>query len=180
MSEGQQTAPVVQESGSDRAKARRAERDASGELYVDHSIFVGIEACLTRNGKTVAHVVNYADAVEIAAKCASSTSGPVPATNQAGEIALLPCPFCGSAGAVLVPQTSMVECVDCGAIGPGVEGDDGAMLWNTRAARVPIAPQDGPCFLCAGKCRGHDLADPVAWEPEVGSVAALARAKAGA
>jgi len=61
-------------SGGDRARARRAAKDASGELYVDHSIFVGIEACLTRNGKTVAHVVKYADAVEIAAKCANPSS----------------------------------------------------------------------------------------------------------
>ncbi|NII59797.1 Lar family restriction alleviation protein [Sphingomonas aerolata] len=75
----------------------------------------------------------------------------------AGVVALLPCPFCGSADAVLVPQTSMVECIDCGAIGPGVEGDDGAMLWNTRPASPPSS--------------GHGLADPVAWEQEVGSVA---------
>lgn len=36
----------------------------------------------------------------------------------------------------------------------------------------------GSCVLCAGKCRSHGLGDPAAWEPEVGSVAALARAKA--
>lgn len=36
----------------------------------------------------------------------------------------------------------------------------------------------GSCILCTGKCRGHGLADPVAWGAEVGSVAALARAKA--
>lgn len=37
-------------------------------------------------------------------------------------------------------------------------------------AAAPL-PQDSPCILCAGKCRGHGLADPVSWEPEVGSVA---------
>jgi hypothetical protein len=36
------------------------------------------------------------------------------------------------------------------------------------------------CVLCAGKCRGHGLADPVAWEPEVGSVAATHGKKANA
>jgi hypothetical protein len=49
--------------------------------------------------------------------------------------------------------------------------------YDRQDALAPTRP--GSCILCAGKCRGHGLADPVAWEPEVGSVAALARAKAG-
>lgn len=32
---------------------------------------------------------------------------------------------------------------------------------------------DTPCHLCAGKCRGHSLGNPGAWEPEPGSAAAL-------
>lgn len=55
----------------------------------------------------------------------------------------------------------------------------GRLLDGAQHDGFPSSPS-GTCFLCAGKCRGHGLADPVAWEPEVGSVAALARAKAGA
>jgi len=47
-------------------------------------------------------------------------------------VALSPCPFCGSCDVVLIPQTGSVECIDCGAIGPGTLGDDCAALWNTR------------------------------------------------
>lgn len=61
--------PIVPE-GMKRAKERRAARDASGVMYVDGSIYEGMEACLVRFGRTVAHVVKYADAVEIAAAMA--------------------------------------------------------------------------------------------------------------
>lgn len=50
----------------ERARARLAAKDASGEMYVDCSIYEGMVASLQRNGRTVAHVVDYADAVEIA------------------------------------------------------------------------------------------------------------------
>ena len=57
-----------------RVKARRAARDASGVIYVEGSIYEGIEACLVRDGRTVAHVVRYADAVEIADRLAAEQS----------------------------------------------------------------------------------------------------------
>jgi hypothetical protein len=56
---------------------------------------------------------------------------------------------------------------------PGIVNALNEALASNRTA----TSQEGPCILCAGKCRGHGLADPVAWEPEVGSVAAIARAK---
>jgi hypothetical protein len=37
---------------------------------------------------------------------------------------------------------------------------------------APAGEVEGSCFLCAGKCRGHSLGDPKAWEPEPGSEAA--------
>lgn len=68
------------ETGIERVRRRRAERDASGVLYVDSSIYEGMEACLVRNGRAVAHVRRYADAVEIAAMLAT-----VEAASGAGE-----------------------------------------------------------------------------------------------
>ncbi len=74
------TAEARAETGIERVRRRRAERDASGVLYVDSSIYEGMEACLVRNGRTVAHVHRYADAVEIAAGLATAE-----AANGAGE-----------------------------------------------------------------------------------------------
>jgi hypothetical protein len=36
---------------------------------------------------------------------------------------------------------------------------------------VAVQPEQPTCMLCAGKCRGHSLADSKAWEPEPGSQA---------
>ncbi|SEJ16075.1 Restriction alleviation protein Lar [Sphingomonas sp. OV641] len=44
-----------------------------------------------------------------------------------------------------------------------------AMLAATPKA--PDAGEVGPCFLCAGTCRGHSLVDEATWEPEAGSEA---------
>lgn len=49
------------------AKARAAKRAASGDVHIEGSIYEGMAACLTRHGVTIAHVVKYEDAVEIAA-----------------------------------------------------------------------------------------------------------------
>lgn len=66
--------------GIARAKQRREARDASGVVYVDGSIYQGMEACLVRSGRTIAHVVKYADAVEIAEALATHK------TADAGEM----------------------------------------------------------------------------------------------
>ena len=36
---------------------------------------------------------------------------------------------------------------------------------------VAVQTEQPTCMLCAGKCRGHSLADSKAWEPEPGSQA---------
>jgi Lar family restriction alleviation protein len=46
-----------------------------------------------------------------------------------------PCPFCGSAAVVKDEdgEYPYVECVGCGAIGPGKSKDDACSAWNRRA-----------------------------------------------
>lgn len=48
-----------------------------------------------------------------------------------------------------------------------------AELWNAyrTGQLVAVQPEQPTCMLCAGKCRGHSLADSKAWEPEPGSQA---------
>lgn len=54
------------ETPHERANRRAEERAADGKIHVEGSIYEGMEACLTRHGHTIAHVVKYADAVELA------------------------------------------------------------------------------------------------------------------
>ncbi len=56
-----------------RAKFRADKRAASGEVSVEGSIYEGMEACLVQHGRTIAHVVLYADAVDIAARLTTPT-----------------------------------------------------------------------------------------------------------
>lgn len=76
------------------AKQRRAARDASGEVYVDSSIYEGMAACLVRSGRTIAHVVDYADAVAIAA--AMATPAASDAAVPAGALDLATIEACAS------------------------------------------------------------------------------------
>ena len=72
------------------AKARAAKRAASGDVHIEGSIYEGMAACLTRHGATIAHVVKYEDAVEIAAALKAARDFIVSTDNTSG------CCMCGS------------------------------------------------------------------------------------
>jgi hypothetical protein len=116
------------ETGIERAKQRRAARDASGEVYVDGSIYEGMAACLVRSGRTIAHVVDYADAVAIAAAMATP-----PASDAAVPAGMVERPFahcCAEAG-------GRVEACDC------VNPNHGKAWFSTANAAPKVASDAG-------------------------------------
>ena len=57
--------PLADPAAVERAKERRAAREASGQAYIEGSIFEGMAACVVRHGRTIAQVHDFHDALAI-------------------------------------------------------------------------------------------------------------------
>lgn len=141
-----------------RAQRLADDRAKEGKLHIEGSIYEGMEACLVRNGRTIAHVVKYADALALAEICDKASLDICPACNGSGVgVADTTCSLCNGSGGVplasqaaqpaeadgwvMVPRQLTEEMARAGAKGrqnsARASFEDG---WKLALAATPKAP----------------------------------------
>lgn len=105
-----QQSPSEERAGTalERAQRRADVRAKDGKLHIEGSIYEGMEACLVRNGRTIAHVVKFADALALAELSDKGSLDICPVCNGSGVgVADTTCSLCnGSGGVPLASQAA--------------------------------------------------------------------------